>query len=223
MKSVFHYLRSGLADLTWEEVDKLENYCLQTGIKGYRGFSRLFTRKTPEMEGKEEELAELNALRERLTAQVEMLHLKEKEPVKSYVNALYDFLVRNRVQQKLAGFQARFEEKGELARAREYAQIYRLVMELLDQIYTLLGEERISMKEFGEILEAGFGEIQVGTIPQNVDRVLVGDMERTRLSQVKVLFFLGVNDGNIPKTASRGRIISDMDREFLREGFVRFR
>ncbi len=216
-EAVFHYLRSGLADLTWEEVDKLENYCLQTGIKGYRGFSRLFTRKTPEMEGKEEELAELNALRERLTAQVEMLHLKEKEPVKSYVNALYDFLVRNRVQQKLAGFQARFEEKGELARAREYAQIYRLVMELLDQIYTLLGEERISMKEFGEILEAGFGEIQVGTIPQNVDRVLVGDMERTRLSQVKVLFLLGVNDGNIPKTASRGGIISDMDREFLRE------
>ncbi|MDE7043463.1 MAG: PD-(D/E)XK nuclease family protein, partial [Acetatifactor sp.] len=59
--------------------------------------------------------------------------------------------------------------------------------------------------------------IQVGTIPQNVDRVVVGDMERTRLKQVKVLFFLGVNDGNIPKNASKGGIISDMDREFLRE------
>lgn len=216
-EAVFHYLRSGLADLTWEEVDKLENYCLQTGVKGYRGYSRLFTRKTPEMEGEEEGLAELNALRQRMMGQVEMLHLKEEEPVKAYVNALYDFLVQNRVQQKLAVFQARFEEQGELARAREYAQIFRLVMELLDQIYALLGEERISLKEFGEILEAGFGEIQVGTIPQNVDRVLVGDMERTRLSQVKVLFFLGVNDGNIPKAASRGGIISDMDREFLRE------
>ena len=216
-EAVFHYLRSGLADLTWEEVDKLENYCLQTGVKGYRGYSRLFTRKTPEMEGEEEELAELNVLRQRIMEQVEMLHLKEKEPVKTYVNALYDFLVQNRVQQKLAVFQARFEEQGELARAREYAQIFRLVMELLDQIYALLGEESISLKEFGEILEAGFGEIQVGTIPQNVDRVLVGDMERTRLSQVKVLFFLGVNDGNIPKAASKGGIISDMDREFLRE------
>lgn len=216
-EAVFHYLRSGLADLTWEEVDRLENYCLQTGVKGYRGYSRLFTRKTPEMEGEEEGLAELNALRQRLMEQVEMLHLKEKEPVKTYVNALYDFLVQNRVQQKLAAFQVRFEEEGELARAREYTQIFRLVMELLDQIFALLGEECISLKEFGEILEAGFGEIQVGTIPQNVDRVLVGDMERTRLSQVKVLFFLGVNDGNIPKTASRGGIISDMDREFLRE------
>lgn len=214
-EAVFHYLRSGLADLTWEEVDRLENYCLQTGIKGYRSYSRIFTRKSPEM--KEEALQEMNGLRERMMEQVEMLHLTEKESVKNYVNALYDFLVQNRVQQKLSGYETRFEKEGDLSRAREYAQIYRLVMELLDQIYALLGEEEIPLKEFAEILEAGFGEIQVGTIPQNVDRVLVGDMERTRLGQVKVLFFLGVNDGNIPKAASRGGIISDMDREFLRE------
>ena len=90
-------------------------------------------------------------------------------------------------------------------------------MDLLDQIYELLGEEEISLQEFADILEAGFGEITVGTIPQNVDRIVVGDMERTRLKQVKVLFFLGVNDGNIPKNASKGGIISDMDREFLIE------
>lgn len=216
-EAVFHYLRSGLADLTLEQVDKLENYCLETGLKGYRAYSRLCTRKTPAMEGDEEALAEMNALREKMMEQVEMLHFKEKEQVKNYVNGLYDFLVQNQVQQKLAAFQTRFEETGALTRAKEYAQIYRLVMELLDQVYALLGEERISLKEFEEILEAGFGEIQVGTIPQNVDRVLVGDMERTRLNQVRVLFFLGVNDGNIPKTASKGGIISDMDREFLKE------
>ena len=228
-ESVFHYLRSGLADLTWEEADRLENYCLETGVKGYSAYSRLFTRKTREMKRLEEEgagegdnpgeaaLAEMNALRKRMMEQVEMLHLKGKEPVKTYVNGLYDFLVRNRVQQKLSAYQTRFEEAGEPVRAREYAQIYRLVMELLDQIYALLGEEDITLREFAEILEAGFDEIQVGTIPQNVDRVLVGDMERTRLQQVKTLFFLGVNDGNIPKGASRGGIISDMDREFLRE------
>ncbi len=252
-ESVFHYLRSGLADFAWEETDRLENYCLETGVKGYSAYSRLFTRKTREMKRMEEEhpgegddsgaeameeghsmgeepsteaanamageeaLAEINALRKRLMEQVEMLRLKGKEPVKTYVSALYDFLVSNRVQQKLSAYQSRFEEAGDSVRAREYAQIYRLVMELLDQIYALLGEETISLKEFAEILEAGFDEIQVGTIPQNVDRVLVGDMERTRLQQVKTLFFLGVNDGNIPKGASRGGIISDMDREFLRE------
>lgn len=213
--AVFHYLRSGLADMEPEETDILENYAIRTGLRGYRRYSRLFTRKTDEME--EEELNRLNALRERLMTQTQMLHMKEKEPVSDYVNKLYDFLVQNNVQKKLAEYEAEFQAEGQLSRAREYAQIYRLIMELLEQIYELLGDEVISLQEFSDILEAGFGEIEVGTIPQNVDRVLVGDMERTRLRQVKVLFFLGVNDGNIPKNASKGGIISDMDREFLRE------
>ena len=216
-EAVFHYLRSGLADMEPEQVDLLENYVIQTGIRGYRSYSRLFTHKTAQMEGDEEALAAVNDLRQRLIDQTDMLHMEGEEPVRSYIEKLYDFLVQNQVQAKLVAFQVQFEAEGQAARAREYAQIYRLVMELLDQIFNLLGEETISLQEFADILEAGFGEIQVGTIPQNVDRVVVGDMERTRLKQVKALFFLGVNDGNIPKNASKGGIISDMDREFLRE------
>lgn len=216
-EAVFHYLRSGLADMEPDEVDILENYVIQTGIRGIRSYSRLFTHKTQDMEEDEEALARLNHLREQLMEQVGMLHMESREQVKAYVNKLYDFLVQNKVQKKLADFEREFDAAGDLSRAREYAQIYRLIMELLEQIYGLLGEEVISLQEFSDILEAGFGEIEVGTIPQNVDRVLVGDMERTRIKQVKVLFFLGVNDGNIPKNASKGGIISDMDREFLRE------
>ncbi len=215
-QAVFHYLRSGMADMEPEEVDLLENYVIRTGVRGLGSYSRPFARKT-EQAAEQEDLEAVNALRQRLIDQTSMLHMGGQEPVKNYIEKLYDFLVQNRVQAKLMAYQERFEKEGQTARAREYAQIYRLVMELLDQIYQLLGGEVISLQEFAEILEAGFGEIQVGTIPQNVDRVVVGDMERTRLKQVKVLFFLGVNDGNIPKNASRGGIISDMDREFLRE------
>ena len=216
-ESVFHYLRSGLSDIPVEAVDELENYVIQTGIRGYRKWSRLFTHKTAARGENEEALNRLNVVREQFLTQVEMLHGEKKDSTASYVERLYDFLVENKVQQKLTDYEAMFESKGDLAKAREYAQIYRLVMDLLNQIYSLLGEETISLQEFSDILEAGFGEIQVGTIPQNVDRVLVGDMERTRLKQVKVLFFMGVNDGNIPKSASKGGIISDMDREFLQE------
>lgn len=216
-EAVFHYLRSGMADLERGEIDELENYVIRTGIRGYRSYDRLFTRKGEQAEKEEEALARMNRLRERMMEQLSPLVREKEGRVKDYINGLYDFLVRNEVQKKLAVYEQQFEAEGNLSKAREYAQIYRLVMELLDQIYGLLGEETIPLSEFREILEAGFGEIQVGTIPQNVDRVVVGDMERTRLKQVKVLFFLGVNDGNIPKSASKGGIISDMDREFLRE------
>lgn len=224
--TVFHFLRSGMADISREEIDELENYVIRTGARGYRTYSRLFTRKTEEMqqgsgqedtERAEETMERLNRIRQQFADTVEILHMAPRAKAGEYVDHLYDFLEQNQVQQKLLNYQQQFEQEGDLAKAREYAQIYRLVMDLLDQIYGLLGEEEISLQEFADILDAGFGEITVGTIPQNVDRIVVGDMERTRLKQVKVLFFLGVNDGNIPKNVSKGGIISDMDREFLIE------
>ena len=224
--TVFHFLRSGMADISREEIDELENYVIRTGARGYRTYSRLFTRRTEEMqqgsgqedtERAEETMERLNRIRQQFADTVEILHMAPWAKAGEYVDHLYDFLEQNQVQQKLLNYQQQFEQEGDLAKAREYAQIYRLVMDLLDQIYGLLGEEEISLQEFADILDAGFGEITVGTIPQNVDRIVVGDMERTRLKQVKVLFFLGVNDGNIPKNASKGGIISDMDREFLIE------
>ena len=223
--TVFHFLRSGMADISREEIDELENYVIRTGARGYRTYSRLFTRRTEELQGnaegseqaEEKTMERLNRIRQQFMDAVEILHMGSQEKAGDYVSHLYDFLEQNLVQHKLWNSQQQFEKEGDLSRAREYAQIYRLVMDLLDQVYELLGEEEISRQEFADILEAGFGEITVGTIPQSVDRIVVGDMERTRLKQVKVLFFLGVNDGNIPKNASKGGIISDMDREFLIE------
>lgn len=244
-ESVFHYLRSGLADFTGEEIDWFENYVLRFNIRGSYAYSRVFTKKTKEMAEDAESFDRVNGFRERLLESLKPLRFQVRKQtgaaasvsengedtacvrkdgedtagirVKDYVEGLYDFLVTSHVQEKLAAYEKQFEESGELSRAREYAQIYPLVMDLLDQIVGLLGDEIMSLKEFADILDAGFGEIEVGTIPQNVDRVVVGDIERTRLKPVRALFFIGVNDGNIPKGASKGGIISDIDREFLRE------
>lgn len=218
-ESVFHYLRCGLADFSPEEIDRLENYVLALGIRGKKKWEQAFARKadfgtSPEQEVKE--LENLNDTRERLMGQIAPL-LEKKKTAGELVRTLYDFIVAGRIQEKLSGYESYFRENGEPERAREYAQIYRLVMELLEQIMALLEEESVSLQEFADILDAGFAEIEVGIIPGSVDRVVVGDMERSRLKQVKILFFLGINDGNIPKGSSRGGIISDIDREFLQQ------
>lgn len=213
-EAVFHYLRSGLADFAPEDVDRLEVYARNLGIRGRKKWETMFVYRTEDMTEPQKELDALNALRCKLVAQMEPLYGSYKK-TKEFSQGLYRFIADNQVQQKLKVFEDRFESSGDMVRAREYAQIYRLVMELLDQIVSLIGEEEAKPEEFAKILEAGFEEIQVGTIPQNVDRVVIGDMERTRLKQVKALFFAGVNDCYIPKNAGRGGIISDLDREFL--------
>ena len=225
-ETVFHYLRCGLVDFEPEEIDLLENYVLALGIKGRKKWEQAFVRKgraIPEEEcGDEKELKEvqklarLNRIRERLMQQLAPL-LEKKKTAGELVRALYDFIVAGQVQEKLAVYEQYFMENKKPEKSREYAQIYRLVMELLEQIVSLLDEEPMTPQEFADILDAGFQEIEVGTIPGSVDRIVAGDMERTRLKQVKILFFLGVNDGNIPKGSSKGGIISDIDREFLQQ------
>ncbi len=235
-ETVFHYLRCGLADFSQEEVYRLENYVLALGIRGRKKWSQAFVRKADlrmtlpeEMEtgqkedgtvsGADEQLLMLEALndtRARLMAQIAPL-LEKKKTAGEITRTLYDFIVAGRIQEKLSAYERYFRDNREPERAKEYAQIYRLVMELLEQIVALLDKEPMGMQEFADILDAGFAEIEVGIIPGSVDRVVVGDMERSRLKQVKVLFFLGINDGNIPKSGSRGGIISDIDREFLQQ------
>lgn len=217
-ESVFHYLRSGLADFEEEEIDRLENYALSLGLKGKKKWSEAFVRKPWVMEEEKQLLLldRLNQSREKLMEQLSPLLVKQ-QTAGDYVRALYDFIVNAKIQEKLGSYASFFDETGDREKAREYAQIYRLVMELLEQIDSLLGKEELSLQEFADILDAGFAEIEIGIIPGSIDRVVAGDMERTRLKQVKILFVLGVNDGNIPNGSSKGGILSDIDREYLKE------
>lgn len=218
-ESVFHYLRTGLTGFSREGVDRLENYIRRFGIRGKKKWSGLFVYKEETAEGEEtalRQLEEYNLMRKQLLLQLAPL-LAPACNTGEMVRGLYDFLVLNEVQKKLKQYEVQFQREGDPARAKEYGQIYAYIVDLLDQMNGLLAEEEMSLQEFADILDSGLTEISVGTIPQNVDRIVVGDIERTRLKQVKVLFFLGVNDGSIPKGTGGGGIISDIDREFLRE------
>lgn len=243
-EAMFHFLRSGFSGLSADETDVLENYVLAVGIKGKKAWTDIFTRRSKSMQRAEEAaheggeaqndseeqdtngvrenggfvlnygLAYMNRLRERIIFELSPL-MERQTTADGHVRALYDFLVQNEAQKKCFQFEQYFGAKNDPEREREYAQIYRLVIELLDQIQQLLENEKMNRDEFAEILDAGFAEIEVGILPQNVDKIVAGDMERTRLREVKALFFLGVNDGNIPAGSTGGGILSDIDREFL--------
>lgn len=90
-------------------------------------------------------------------------------------------------------------------------------MDLLDKMVFLLGEEQMSLEEYQEILESGFDAAKIGVIPPGQDCVMVGDIERTRLDHIKVLYLVGANDGAIPAALGRGGIFSQIERRQLKE------
>src|SRR5699024_3904068 len=138
------------------------------------------------------------------------LQRKKHVTVRERTAALYELIEKKGIQARLAAFEERFQKEGSQVLAKEDHQIYGIIIDLFDKLVDLLGEEELSLREYAEILDAGFAEARVGVIPPGVDQVTAGDMERTRLKDVRVLFFLGVNEGSVPKSSARPGLLSDM-------------
>lgn len=100
-------------------------------------------------------------------------------------------------------------------RQQPYAKVYEQVIDLLEQMAEILGEEKLSYDDFLSVLESGLEEMQIGVIPPSLDQVMIGDMKRTRTEEVKILFFLGINEGVIPAANGGGGVVNDHQREVL--------
>ncbi|MDD3277534.1 MAG: helicase-exonuclease AddAB subunit AddB [Lachnospiraceae bacterium] len=214
--AMFRFLRCGLTSLQPEEIDELENYVIALGIRGWKQYNQPWIRTYHGMDP--DRILVVNAMRQTLAEELQEFaqgFSGRNLTVSARTKVLYDFICKNEIQKKLKVMEERFEREGATALSREYAQIYGIVMGLLDKLGEVLGEEQMSARHYQEILEAGLLEAQVGVIPPSADQVLIGDIERTRLKAVKVLFFVGINDGIIPKPVNKAGILSELDREFL--------
>lgn len=217
-ETMFRYLRTGLVVKPEDErkLDRLENYVIAMGIRGHKRWN------TPwegwYRGGRDLNLEELNQLREEimapLTAFIEAFR-EEGRTVRTMSEAVVRLLEALSVEEKLLARESAFQEQGEFGLSKEYGQVYGLVVDLMDRLARLLGEEKVSRREYAEILDAGFSEIKVGLIPAAVDRIVVGDITRTRLDHIKILFFIGVNDGIVPQKKENSSLFTDKEREFL--------
>ncbi len=213
-ESVFRFLRTNLSGISYEDTCLMENYVIGLGIKGYKRWQGQWIKLLKGMD--ERELAHLNHLRTVFVEKIDGLVFvlkQRKKTVKDITLALYDFMVKEELQLKLKYQEEAFLAEGELALAKEYAQVYRILIDLLDKFAELLGEEQVSLSEYCKLLEAGLSEARVGVIPPSVDQLVVGDVQRTRLKDVKALIFIGANDAYLPGTLLRTGLLSERDRE----------
>lgn len=216
-ESVFRYLKSGLTEDTADEVAVLENYCLACGIRGESMWKKEW--KYRYRTRQEVDLAYLNGLRERIYGKLGGIGeiLVKAKTAGERTRALYDFLESLGVEEKLRVMERSFEEQGDLVRASEYKQVYGKVMDILDRFMELLDTEEMSLREYIELMETALRECKVGFIPPGTDCVVIGDMTRTRLADIDVLYVAGVNEGVTPAQGSTGGLISETEREFFKE------
>lgn len=215
-EAVFSYLKSGLTSLSMEEVDLLENYVLAYGIKGYKW--RLESWEFGIAREGAEAVEFLDALRERVMLPFRpllALPAKNAFPFHDFLAALLHHLETLQAAERLDGWVQEATERDDLNKAEEYRQIWQLVMEVLEKADAILGKEELTLSEMAKILAAGLEKCTMGVIPPTADCLLIGDIERSRLPEIKYLFVLGVNEGILPAPATPQGIFTETERELL--------
>lgn len=218
VEGVFRFLRSDFSLLERDAVDRMENYVIGMGIKGGARWDEKWDKTLRFM--REEELQALNKSREAFLKQIREVRevtRRSRKTVEDITRALYGYMVSQEHQKKLKKMEEKLQAEGEQALAKEYSQIYRAVIEVFDKLVALLGEEKVRLEEYCQLLDAGLSEAKIGVIPPSPDEVVAGDLERTRLDQVKVLFFVGAGDSHLPGNLGRKGLLTEREREVFKE------
>ena len=148
-ESVFRLLRCGLLDLPCRDMDRLENYVLGMGIRGFRKWQEEWVLHY--RGEKPEEVPEIDRIRQQLMDTLapftEQMKTR-KGTVRERVLAFYEFITACGIQEKLDRSGKAFAKENAMDRAKEYEQIYPMVMDLFDKMTEVLGEEKVSLREF---------------------------------------------------------------------------
>ena len=219
---VLRYLKTGLTDFALEEISELENYMIEWNISG----SRLLSAFTQHPEGygnvfqeqDRQKLACLNGLRERATQP--LVHLRDAcqgVDGAQIAHAAYAFLEETNAAKHLRAFAQSLSSAGEEALALEQGRIWDLLMALLSQCAIALEGHPMPLSRFAQLFDAVLSSQEIGTIPQGLDEIPLGSADRMRASSPRIVFLLGANEGEFPRTPASSGVFSDAERRRLIE------
>lgn len=220
-ESVFRVLKTGCTPIDDDSISALENYCLARAIRGRRmweaTWEKAYRTRYP---------VDMNAINDARSMVIELLGpavsglCARDASVRDRIAVLKDILAACNIEAGLAAAAEEYKQspdyESRLA-ALENGQLYGMIEAVFERITMLLGDDVIPLGEFREILDTGFTEAKLALIPQGGDSVIIGDLERTRLDNIKTLFFPGVNEGIVPSSGTSGGLLSDAERSLLAE------
>lgn len=211
LASVLDYIKLGFANIEKEEIYLIENYAKKWGIKGNRWYKEDWKFG--------EDTEKINSIRRKVVKPLIEFKAKldKKKTAIDISKEIYNFLNENDFYEKLNKKISILENRGELKLASDYKLSIENLSDILDEIVLLFKDENITFEEYKEILKIGISYRELGSIPQTMDQVVLGDVDRSRTHKVKAVFILGVNDGAFPSINKNEGFFNDKDREILKE------
>ena len=209
------FLRCRLSPLTASETDVFENYIIASGRRGIYAYENEWTY---DVNAERMPLDKVNEYRIKIYNSISGICSSlsgGSKKVQEFTEIIYSLLKQNNIYEKLNNLSKEFEEKDDIISSKEYKKLYPSVIRIFDDLVQLLGDEKMTLIEYTKVLLAGISEGVIGFVPPSKDAVLVGDVERSRLSEVDYVFLVGNNDDIFPKGNSAKGVLTDGERTLI--------
>jgi len=224
-EDVFACIKTGFFPLTFQQIDLLENYCLEFVLKGRKVWCQsepwaYYARYS--IDDEQEEISEEKQLRAGTADQLRRLvaaplaklqdALTNSSTTREKIGAIYQFLVDIDVPKTLQDWADQAEQTGALDVAREHQQVWNDIMEMLDQLVEVSGDTQMGIQELQILLEEGLTGLQMSLIPPGLDYVNIASFDKNALDNIKAVYILGANAGVMPGHTVESPVLSDADR-----------
>ncbi|WP_010529896.1 helicase-exonuclease AddAB subunit AddB [Lentibacillus jeotgali] len=233
--AVFRVLKTGFIPsqddgypLTDDAIDELENYVLEYGVRSreqwFADDEWVFQRflgfdKSGQTDAEKKTQERINAYRYQVVRALKGFDkdIRAAKTVQKRCEIIYLLLEELDVPGRLEKMRETFDAEGQIEKAREQEQVWNAIIQLLDEMVEMAGDETMSMETFRAAVEAGFESLTFAHVPPSIDHVIVGTIDRSRISGVQCSFLLGVNDGVWPMKQTEDGLINEQERNILAE------
>ena len=214
-ESVFNYIKTGFADLEEDDIFKLESYCLKWGIKQNKWKKQFIYGNDTQ----KEETERLETIRKIIVNPLINLkkQIDENKTAEGISKAIYDFLINQKIEEKILQKIEELEEIGQVDLVNEYKSSIQTIIDILDEIVLIFRGEQLTIDKYAQILKVGLKNSSLTKIPGTQDQIIMGDVDRSRSHKVKAIFIIGLNDGQFPSINKDEGFINDNDRKILKE------
>ena len=223
---LFRCFKTDFFPVTRSQIDLLENYVLEFGIRGNRWLleedwsyhKRLSLDEDSEISDENaERLAQINQIRRQVMLPLAKFaqQIKKAATVCERTTALYQLFTDLAVPETLENWAKAAEKQGDLAEARQHQQLWDDIVQLFDQLVETCGADVMSADVYEQTINDGLDGLMISLIPPGLDYVTIAPFDQNSLDNTKAIYIVGANEGVMPRRGKTEGLLTDGERAEL--------
>lgn len=206
---IFRFMKCGILDISLTDMSLFENYCYKWNIDGI-SWNKPFT-------AKDDNLELLENIRQSVINPIISLKKKfsEKNMATDICRILYEYLVDSGAETSVGRIMGELINLDRDYEASELKRLWACIIDILDSVAEVLGDRIVSFSEVVRIIKSMVGKLEYSVPPQTLDSVISASARTARLSNPKIVFAIGSNDGDFPNQVTMHGVFSETDKQNL--------